>query len=80
MLRKTIIALTAIAALGGVALAPTVASAGWKGNGHHHRHHHHRHGFGWGFYAGPRYVPTDCYWVKKQTPIGVKLVRVCSAV
>jgi hypothetical protein len=77
MLRKTIIALTAIAALGGVALLPTAASAGWKGNGHHH---HHRHGFGWGFYAGPRYVPTDCYWVKKQTPIGVKLVRVCSTV
>ncbi|MFL4984093.1 MAG: hypothetical protein ACJ8EN_10940 [Xanthobacteraceae bacterium] len=74
MLRKTIIALAATAMLGGVALAPTAASAG----GMHH-HHHHR-GFGWGFYAGPRYVPADCYWVKKQTAFGIKLVPVCNYV
>ena len=69
MLRKTIIALAATAMLGGVALAPTAASAGGM-------HHHHHRGFGWGFYAGPRYVPADCYWVKKQTAFGIKLVRV----
>ena len=73
MLRKTIIALAATATLGGVALAPTAASAGGM-------HHHHHRGFGWGFYAGPRYVPADCYWVKKQTAFGIKLVRVCNYV
>jgi hypothetical protein len=78
MLRKTIIALAATAMFGGVAIAPTAASAG--GHGHGHGHGHHRHGFGWGFYAGPRYFPTDCYWVKKQTPVGIKLVRVCGTV
>jgi len=73
MLRKTIVALAAVATLG-AALAPTAASA--RGMSHHHHHG----GFGWGFYAGPRYVPTDCYWVKKQTPVGVKVVRVCGYV
>jgi hypothetical protein len=72
MLRKTIIALAAVAALGSAALAPTEASAGWR---HHHRHHHH--GWGWRVFAGPRYFPVNCYWVKKPTPFGVKLVRVC---
>jgi hypothetical protein len=74
MLRKTIVALAAVATLGGAALAPTAASA----RGMSHNHHHG--GFGWRFYAGPRYIPTDCYWVKKQTPVGVKLVRVCGTV
>jgi len=69
MLRKTIIALAAVATLGGVALAPTTASAGWR--------FHHHHGWGWRVFAGPRYFPADCYWVKKRTPFGIRLVRVC---
>ena len=58
MIRKSILALTAIAALGAAALAPTSASAwgfkgGWGGGwGHHHFHG----GYGgYGFY-GARYV------------------------
>lgn len=56
MLRKTILALAACAALGAAALAPTSASAwhgGWHGGWHH--------GWGWGprpfvgLYAGPVY-------------------------
>ena len=64
MLRKTIIAFTAIVALGATA---TAASAhGWG-----HRH------FGFGVYGGPSYVVTDCYWVKRYTPFGVRFVKVC---
>ena len=51
MIRKSMLALAAIATLGTAALAPTSASAwGFK-------HHHWGHGFGggWGFY-GARYV------------------------
>jgi len=72
MLRKTIIALTAFATLGGAALAPSAASA------HGFRFHHH--GFGWGFYGARyfAYAPSNCYWVKKFTPFGVRLVKVCS--
>jgi len=63
MLRKTMIAFTAIAALGATA---TAASAhGWG----FHRH--------FGFYGGPSYVVTDCYWVKRYTPFGVRFVKVC---
>lgn len=69
MIRKTILGLTAIAALGVAALAPTSASAwGW---GHH--------GWGYGFY-GPGYVnyASDCYLVKKVYRSGaVRMVRVC---
>jgi hypothetical protein len=69
MLRKTIIALTAVAALG-AALAPTTASAG--GGGWKHRPH-----FGWGFHGYRHIAPADCYWVKKYTPFGVKFIKVC---
>jgi hypothetical protein len=73
MLRKTLLALGAAAALGAVALAPTAASA--KGFGHH------GHGFGLGFWGpsyGPSYVVTDeCYLVKKPTRYGYKLIQVC---
>jgi hypothetical protein len=49
MLRKTILAITAAAALGVTALAPTSASAwGWHGYGHGY-------GYGHGWY-GPRVV------------------------
>ena len=79
MIRKSILALTAVAALGAVALAPTSASAwGFKGGGFHHL------GFGWGggygFVAAPTYVTLapDCYYVKRITRSGfVKVIKVC---
>jgi hypothetical protein len=81
MIRKSILALTAVAALGAAALAPTSASAwGFKGGGFHH------HGFGWGggygigFVGAPTYVTLapDCYYVKKITRSGfVKIIKVC---
>lgn len=78
MFRKTILALTGVAALGAAALAPTSASAwGYKGWGW--GHHHHFHG-GYGFY-GARYVDfaPSCYYVKRINRFGnVRLVRVCS--
>jgi hypothetical protein len=76
MLRKTLIALAAVAALGTVALAPTSASAGGGKFGFKHHHHHH-HGFGWGV-GYPVYVGgPDCFFKKKFTPFGWKLVKVC---
>ena len=80
MIRKSILALTAVAALGAAALAPTSASAwGFKGGGFHHHH-----GWGWGggygFVAAPTYVTLapDCYYVKKITRSGfVKVIKVC---
>jgi hypothetical protein len=72
MIRKTLLGLTAIAALGAAALAPTSASAwGFK--------HHHGWGHGFGFY-GPGYVSyaSDCYLVKKVYRSGaVRMIRVC---
>jgi hypothetical protein len=72
MIRKTLLGLTAIAALGAAALAPTSASAwGFK----HHGWGHH----GFGFY-GPGYVSyaSDCYLVKKVYRSGaVRMIRVC---
>jgi hypothetical protein len=56
MLRKTILAIAATAALGAAALAPTSASAYWGGHGWHGGWH--RGGWGWGYhaiYAGPVY-------------------------
>jgi hypothetical protein len=77
MIRKSMLALAAIATLSAAALAPTSASAwGFKGGGW--GHHHHLHG-GYGFY-GARYVDVgpDCYYVKRITRSGfVKLIRVC---
>ena len=72
MIRKTILGLTAVAALGVAALAPTSASA-W-GFGHHHGWGH-----GFGFY-GPGYVnyASDCYLVKKVYRSGaVRMIRFC---
>ena len=74
MLRKTILALAAIAALGAAALAPTSASAhGWKFGP--------RFGWGYGYGFGPTYFapPMNCYWVKKFTPFGVQVVKVCNS-
>ena len=77
MIRKSLLALTAVAALGAAALAPTSASAwGFKGGGWGH---HWGHGFGVGFVGGPTYVlAPDCYYVKKITRSGfVKIIKVC---
>ena len=71
MIRKTILGLTAVAALGAAALAPTSASA-WGFN---------HHGWGLGFWGGPGYVSvaSDCYWVKRINRFGdVRLVQVCN--
>jgi hypothetical protein len=72
MLRKLTLALVAAASLSAVALAPTAASAHWKGGGFggfggFHHHHHWGPGFGVGYFGGgfggdgcyaPRLVPT----------------------
>ena len=74
MIRKSMLALAAIATVGAAALAPTSASAwGFK-------HHHGWGGLGFGFY-GPGYVnyAPDCYLVKRINRFGeVRFVRVCS--
>jgi hypothetical protein len=72
MLRKTVLALSAIAALGAVALAPTSASAGGK----FFKHGKFFHGAHVGFYPGYAWGPS-CYYVEKFTPFGVKIVKVC---
>ncbi len=78
MIRKSILALAGVAALGAAALAPTSASAwGFKGGWHH--------GFGHGFgFYGPAYgvsyvdVVPSCYYVKKINRFGqVRLIKVC---
>jgi hypothetical protein len=75
MIRKSFLAVAAVAALGVAALAPTAASAHWHG------------GWGWHHYWGPRvglYVGPGAYdsclrrqWV--GTPYGPRLrwVNVC---
>ena len=76
MIRKSMLALAAIATLGAAALAPTSASA-W-GFGHHGWGHHGFYG-GWGFY-GARYVDVgpDCYYVKRVNRYGVvRVIRIC---
>jgi hypothetical protein len=79
MIRKSILALTAIAALGTVALAPTSASAwGFKGGWGHHGFG--GYGYGIGFVGAPAYVTLapSCYYVKRYTRSGlVKMIRVC---
>ena len=77
MIRKSILALTGIAALAAAALAPTSASAWGKGGWHHGWGH----GWGHGFYGyGVRYVDVvpSCYYVKKINRFGeVRMIRVC---
>ncbi len=81
MFRKTILALTAVAALAATSLAPTTASAkSWKvGFGGFHGHHHHFNRGYWGpsFVAAPAYFG-GCYTVKRwvDTPWGPKLRRI----
>jgi hypothetical protein len=79
MIRKSILALTAIATLGAAALAPTSASAWGKGGWHHG----HGWGHGFGFYGagyGVSYVDVvpSCYYVKKINRFGaVRMIKVC---
>jgi hypothetical protein len=84
MIRKTLLALTAIAALGASVSAPTTADA--KGFFKKKWHHHHGHR-GWGKWgpafgaaaliAGTAIAVESCYqrqWV--ETPYGMRKVRV----
>ena len=79
MFRKAMLALSALTVIGAAALAPTAASAGWKG-GWHHGHHGWGHGYGYGY--GASYIGYTGYghgcWVKKwiDTPYGPRLKRI----
>jgi hypothetical protein len=82
MFRKLTLALVAAASLGAMALAPTAASAGWKGGGWGGgwHHHHYGHGFGIGFVGGG-YGGDGCYQVRRvATPYGYRFrtVNVCA--
>ncbi len=70
MIRKTIFAIAAVAAVGAAVLAPTAAFAG-KG-----KHHHHGHGFGGGVFIAT-VVDSDCGWQWVQNRRGY-LVKVWS--
>jgi len=74
MLRKTLIALSAVGALGAAALAPTSASAYWHGGWHGHFWGPH-----FGLYAGPAYYDACVrrQWI--DTPFGPRQrwVNVC---
>ncbi len=80
MLRKIALVLVAAASLSAVALAPTAASAHWKGGGFGGFHHHH---FGPGFgigYIGGGYGGDGCFVTRRvPTPFGFRwrTVNVC---
>ena len=76
MIRKSMLALAALATLGAAALAPTSASAwGFK---HHGFGFGHGWGYGHGFYGASYVYAPDCYLVKRVNRHGyVRLVRVC---
>jgi hypothetical protein len=80
MLRKFVVGIAAAASLGAIALAPTAASAGWKGGWG--GHHHHFHGY-YGPAFGVGYVGLyndGCYVTRRiMTPYGYRLrtVNVC---
>jgi len=81
MIRKSMLALAALATVGAAALAPTSASAwGYKGHGWGFGHGY-GHGWGYNSFYAPRivtYAP-DCYLVKRVNRHGiVRFVRVCS--
>ncbi|MEA2879512.1 MAG: hypothetical protein QOF14_4708 [Hyphomicrobiales bacterium] len=79
MIRKSILAVAALATLGAAALAPTSASAWGKGGWGHHGWGH----GGFGFYGagyGVSYVDVvpSCYYVKKINRFGeVRMIKVC---
>jgi hypothetical protein len=75
MIRKLILALGAVAILGTTALAPTAASANWKGK--------HWHGPRLGIVvANPAFYADDCYMVEKtffrHGRWHTRLVEVCN--
>ena len=76
MFRKTMIALTATAAVGAAVLVPTAASA-WH---HHHHHHHGLRAFGFGVaIAAP--VVASCYeyrYIETRRGLRRILVNVCA--
>ena len=84
MFRKTLLALTAITALGATVSVPSTADAGWKKWKHHHNHFHGRRWGYWGpalgaaaIVAGTAIAVESCYrrrWV--ETPYGLRKVRV----
>ncbi len=78
MIRKSMLALAALATLGAAALAPTSASAwGHKGFGFGFGPGW-GHGWGHGYYGASYVYAPDCYLVKRVNRYGyVRLVRVC---
>jgi hypothetical protein len=82
MLRKLTLALVAAASLGAIALAPTAASAHWKGGGGGFGGFHHHHfgpGFGIG-YVDNGFGGDGCYVTRRVfTPFGFRwrTVNVC---
>lgn len=82
MLRKTLLALAATAALGLAAFTPTSASAHWHGGWHGGWGHHHHFWGGPRFYfGGPAYVAYNpCLrrrWVPTPYGLRLRLVNVC---
>jgi hypothetical protein len=80
MFRKIALGLVAAASLSAMALAPSAASAGWKGGGWGggYHHHHFGHGFGISYIGG--YEDGGCYVTRRvPTPYGYRLrtVNVC---
>src|SRR3978361_2170439 len=84
MFRKLTLALVAAASLGAMALAPTAASAGWKGGGWGggFPHHPFGQGFGIGFVGGDYgYGDGGCYQTRRvMTDFGPRFrtVNVCA--
>ena len=79
MLRKLTLGLVAAASLSAMALAPTAASAGWKGGGFSGHHHHFGPGFGIGYFGGG-YGGGGCFVTRRvPTPFGFRwrTVNVC---
>ena len=82
MLRKITLALVAAASLSAVALAPTAASAHWKGGGGFGGFQHHNHwgpGFGIG-YVDNGFGGDGCYVTRRvPTPFGFRwrTVNIC---
>jgi hypothetical protein len=81
MLRKLTLALVAAASLSAVALAPTAASAHWKGGGFGGFHHHHHLGPGFGIgYLDNGFGGDGCYQTRRvPTPFGFRwrTINVC---
>ena len=81
MLRKITLALVAAASLSAVTLAPTAASAHWKGGGFGGFHHHNHWGPGFGIgYVDNGFGGDGCYVTRRvPTPFGFRwrTVNVC---